>query len=276
MEERKRKKMINKLFLYCLNLFFLCLLPSSLFLLPSVSSADDQRLVVSFYIIEADKIKLTKHELFSDINNLTKRKNSDKFNYLGGGDFTLSPYISETFNVRQQDSDLSLKLSCRPKQVLDKKYYSIRYEARLAYPLQKEYAVLQKETDAAPGEIIIISESDTTQGLKDTRPIWVVLKTQSTEPEYAYSALGGIGAKIQLRDGYPFISEILDESPAKNAGLQVGDKLLEADGYSLLQVTIDEASKLLRGNPGTDVSLKIRRASSTAPEIIILKRRILE
>ena len=230
---------------------------------------------MSLDIIETDKIKLTKQELAGSINSLTKRRSADKFSYLAGGDFSLPPYTTENFKARQEGADMSLQLAWRPKQVLDKKYLSVKYHAALSYPLQKEFAVLEREVDLSPGELMIISESSTPQGAKDTRPIWVVLSARFTEAGFAYDSLGGIGAKIQAKNGYPFISGLLDDSPAKSLGLKLGDVILAVDGYSTLQMTVDEASKLMRGNPGTEVRLKLKHLTSEQEEIVI-KRKLIE
>ncbi len=70
---------------------------------------------------------------------------------------------------------------------------------------------------------------------------------------------GGIGAVISVKGDYVIINEPYEGSPAQKAGLRAGDVLLEADGKSLKGMRTDEVSKLLKGSPGTDVKVKIRR-----------------
>lgn len=70
---------------------------------------------------------------------------------------------------------------------------------------------------------------------------------------------GGIGAVISLKGDYVVINEPYEGSPAAKADLRPGDELIEADGKSLKGMRTDEVSKLLKGSPGTDVKVKIRR-----------------
>ncbi len=70
---------------------------------------------------------------------------------------------------------------------------------------------------------------------------------------------GGMGALIQEYEGFPMVAEIYEGSPAQKAGLQVGDQILVINGISVNSVAIDKASKMLKGLPKTDLTLKIKR-----------------
>jgi len=73
---------------------------------------------------------------------------------------------------------------------------------------------------------------------------------------------GGMGALIQEYEGYPLVAEIYEGSPAQKAGLLVGDQILVINGICVNSVAIDKASKMLKGLPKTDLSLKIKRLNS--------------
>jgi len=70
---------------------------------------------------------------------------------------------------------------------------------------------------------------------------------------------GGIGAIIRQKGDYIAIIEPYEESPARKAGLQAGDLIIKINGQSTLHMKVEDASKLLKGNPGTTVDLLIRR-----------------
>lgn len=73
-------------------------------------------------------------------------------------------------------------------------------------------------------------------------------------------AYGGIGSYVQGREGgVTYISEPIVGSPAMKAGLLPGDKILSVDGVNVVGKTTDETTKLLKGQPGTDVVVKIQR-----------------
>jgi carboxyl-terminal processing protease len=76
---------------------------------------------------------------------------------------------------------------------------------------------------------------------------------------------GGIGAIIYKRNNYIYISEPYENAPADKAGLKAGDKILEINGKSALNKTVDEVSTALKGQPGTNIVLLIQSDSTEKP-----------
>jgi len=71
---------------------------------------------------------------------------------------------------------------------------------------------------------------------------------------------GGIGAYIQRRNGRTIVSEPVYGAPAASTGLRHGDVILEVDGTDVSAVKeVDRVSRLLRGQPGTIVKVKVQR-----------------
>ena len=70
---------------------------------------------------------------------------------------------------------------------------------------------------------------------------------------------GGIGIEITMEDGFVKIISPIDDTPAQRAGLKSGDLVIEVEGVSLKDKSINDAVKLMRGEPGTKVSVKILR-----------------
>lgn len=72
-------------------------------------------------------------------------------------------------------------------------------------------------------------------------------------------SFGGLGIEIKKDPtGLEVISPI-DGTPAMRAGLQPGDRLTHADGSPLADLTLREAVELLRGAPGTTVTVTVSR-----------------
>ena len=69
----------------------------------------------------------------------------------------------------------------------------------------------------------------------------------------------GIGAQIQIRDGWLTIASPLEDSPAFRAGLMADDKVVKIDGESTFGLTDDQCVERLTGEPGTKVTLTIER-----------------
>lgn len=70
---------------------------------------------------------------------------------------------------------------------------------------------------------------------------------------------GGIGALIQYYDKLVHISEPYEGFPAQKAGLIPGDAIMEVNGVNTENKTVNEVSELLKGQPGSIVTLKIKR-----------------
>jgi len=78
--------------------------------------------------------------------------------------------------------------------------------------------------------------------------------SESTSGNYA-----GLGVEVDLRDGWLIVVAPLPGGPAERAGLQPGDRITEIGGKQTRGWTNEEASKVLRGKPGTFVTLKVER-----------------
>jgi carboxyl-terminal processing protease len=70
---------------------------------------------------------------------------------------------------------------------------------------------------------------------------------------------GGIGAVIGTRGDYVIVSEPYEGFPADKAGLRSGDEILSIDGKDAKKYKTDQVSSMLKGKPGTQVVVKLRR-----------------
>lgn len=83
---------------------------------------------------------------------------------------------------------------------------------------------------------------------------------------------GGIGAIIQYDGEYTRISDPYEGWPAQKAGLRAGDAILSVNGVDTHKKPTDQVSELLKGQPGTEVTLKIKRYGVEKPIEFTLKR----
>lgn len=70
---------------------------------------------------------------------------------------------------------------------------------------------------------------------------------------------GGIGALIHSKDSKTIISEPYEGMPAFEAGVKAGDIILEVNGQSTEGRKNDEVREYLRGQAGSDITLKVKR-----------------
>ncbi len=93
----------------------------------------------------------------------------------------------------------------------------------------------------------------------------------STEGEF-----GGLGITINIRDHFPTVVSPIEGTPAYYMGIQGGDQIIEIEGESSKDFTSNEAVKLLRGKPGTDVNITIQRPGVENPLPYTVTRDIIK
>ena len=72
---------------------------------------------------------------------------------------------------------------------------------------------------------------------------------------------GGLGIQIAIRDKVLTVMTPISGTPADRAGIQSGDQIVKINGKPTAGISIEEAVGKLRGEPGTDVTITIRRPS---------------
>jgi len=112
-------------------------------------------------------------------------------------------------------------------------------------------------------------------GLQD--PVTLFLTPDETQ-QYNDSNQGkfeGIGAELGYEDGAVVVVSPLEGSPAKEAGLRPGDRILKVDGEDVLGETVFEVVSRIRGEEGTTVTVTItHRGESTSEDVIVERKEI--
>jgi carboxyl-terminal processing protease len=83
---------------------------------------------------------------------------------------------------------------------------------------------------------------------------------------------GGIGVTIGLRDGKVTVIYPMEGYSAFKQGIRAGDRILEVDGRRVTGMKLDSVRALVRGEPGTEVRVKIEREEEKAPIDFVLVR----
>ena len=84
---------------------------------------------------------------------------------------------------------------------------------------------------------------------------------------------GGVGSAIRQQGDYVIFSQPYKGSPADEAGIKPGDKILAINGQSMKGADADIISSNLKGDPETDVEVTIERFYSSETETITIRRR---
>ena len=92
----------------------------------------------------------------------------------------------------------------------------------------------------------------------------------STEGEYA-----GIGVEIIPENGLIKIISPFDDTPAYKAGLLAGDIIFKINDTFVKDISTDEAIKLIKGKPGTSLTISVVRNGNDKPIKFDLQREII-
>ena len=87
---------------------------------------------------------------------------------------------------------------------------------------------------------------------------------------------GGLGISVGMRDNVLTIIAPLQDTPADKAGVKAGDIILKLDEKATLGMAIDEAVNIMRGKPGTPITLTVVREGESKPLEIKIVRDIIK
>ncbi len=88
-----------------------------------------------------------------------------------------------------------------------------------------------------------------------------------TEGKYS-----GIGAGVKKMGDYPVITDVYENCPAYKAGLRAGDIIVAVEGQNAKGKGPEDVYDIMKGTPGTEMEITIRRAGLPKETKVKLKR----
>ena len=85
----------------------------------------------------------------------------------------------------------------------------------------------------------------------------------------------GLGIEVTTVDGTLRVISPIDDTPAERAGIKPGDMILRIDNVPVQADNLGDAVDLLRGKPGTEVTLQIFHEGSHEPQDFKLTRELI-
>ena len=76
---------------------------------------------------------------------------------------------------------------------------------------------------------------------------------------------GGLGIVVGMEDGFVKVISPIDDTPAQRAGVKTGDLIIRLDEKPVKGMSLDDAVKIMRGKPGTNIDLTIVREGVDQP-----------
>ena len=87
---------------------------------------------------------------------------------------------------------------------------------------------------------------------------------------------GGLGIEVGMEDGFVKVIAPIDDTPAQRAGIKAGDLIIRLDDKSIKGVSLGEAVKLMRGEPGSEIVLTVVREGEEQPLKIKIVRAVIK
>lgn len=135
--------------------------------------------------------------------------------------------------------------------------------------IQSEYVEEKTPTDLIYGSLKgMLSSLDPHSQFLDPSD-YKELKTETQ------GRFGGLGIEITIKDSLLTIISPIEDTPAWKAGLKAGDRIVKIEKDLTRDMTLDEAVKKLRGEPGTKVQITILRENEGTIKDYVITREII-
>ena len=86
---------------------------------------------------------------------------------------------------------------------------------------------------------------------------------------------GGLGIEVGMENGFVKVVSPIDDTPAQKAGIKSGDLIVRLDDKPVKGMTLSDAVKTMRGEPGTEIVLTVIREGEETPLKFALTRDII-
>lgn len=97
-------------------------------------------------------------------------------------------------------------------------------------------------------------------------------RAHANERSESSGSFSGLGMQVEPADGAVRVVSPIPGGPAERAGVQAGDLIVRIDDQPLAGVALADAVARMRGEPGTAISITVRRAGSAQERTLALTR----
>jgi carboxyl-terminal processing protease len=87
---------------------------------------------------------------------------------------------------------------------------------------------------------------------------------------------GGLGIEVGMEDGLVKVVSPIEDTPAFQAGIKTGDLIFKLDDKLVKGLTLNDAVKLMRGKPGSKITLTVLRKNELKPLVFTLARAVIK
>ncbi len=135
------------------------------------------------------------------------------------------------------------------------------------------YSLLQRKFDGGVDHQKAVdgAKSGLVSGAGDPYTVFLDAKSAKALTDQLSGTLSGIGAEVGIKNNHLTVISPISGSPAERAGLKAGDIIAKIDGNDTSNLLLDEAVSKIRGQKGTEVTLKVVRGNTDAIDIKVTR-----
>ncbi len=111
--------------------------------------------------------------------------------------------------------------------------------------------------------------------LKDGHTSFMTPDEARRRNETSFAGIGVLMSRPQDSQP-PLIAEIFPNSPASSSGLKRGDRIIGVDGQDVTGKAVSDIAQLIRGQPGSQVRVQVRRLNSDQPLEYTMRRALVQ
>lgn len=166
--------------------------------------------------------------------------------------------------AQTENTAIDMKTFWKVWNILDTQFVTTKHKDKLGQEISSttvsEFDNLSKEERRIYGAIkgMVDSEQD------PYTMFFTPEEAKSFETEIKGS-FEGVGMEVGKKDGVLTVIAPMPGSPSEKAGIKIGDKIIKIGDKTTLDMTVDEAVKLIRGPKGTDISIQVYRDGNDKP-----------
>lgn len=109
------------------------------------------------------------------------------------------------------------------------------------------------------------------ESLKDPYSLYLDAQAMRDLGDTTTGKFGGVGLIIAKVEGGVEVVSPIEDTPAFRAGVHAGDLIVAVDGSSVLELSIDQVLSILRGAPGTSVTMTILRGKALRFDVTVVR-----
>ncbi len=180
-----------------------------------------------------------------------------------------------SISAKNNGSNIEMQTFWKVWDILDKQFVNTKHKDKLGQEIststKSEFDNLSKEERRIYGAIKGMVDSE-----QDPYTVFFTPEEAKGFETEIKGSFEGVGMEVGKKDGVIVVISPIPGGPAEKAGVHSGDKIIKINNQTTLDMSVDQAVKLIRGQKGTEVNIQIYRDGVDEPLDFKIKRDVIQ